>query len=212
MHIEAVSDFENLTERNKSVTDLLKEKEVELDQITQEANVIRERAAKMMEVCKQHLNTENEERNAFLRALPEGQTIEELNNEIESEKARLELMHEGNGGVIREFEKRQQQIDKLTDRLNDLRTAKAELDGAVETLQSQWEPKLDSLVQRISNSFSYNMEQISCAGEVGIKKEEDFDLWAIQIRVKFRYLTHLFSLPSSPFSITLPPLLLSTYE
>lgn len=186
MLIEAMSDLEVLTERNKSVTDLLKDKEAQLGQAIEEANTLRERAAGLIRICKAQLDSGNEERDAFLRSLPEGQTMEELDDEIESEKARLELMHEGNGAVIREFEIRRQQIDKLIERLNELKTAKAELDGVVEVLQNQWEPQLDALVQKISTSFSYNMEQISCAGEVGIKKEDDFDQWAIEIRVKFR--------------------------
>ncbi len=187
MLIEAISDVEVLTERNKSVTDLLKAKETEAEQVTVEADAIRVRASKLLEVCKQQMSSDNEERNTFLRQLPEGQSLEDLNNEIESERARLELMHEGNGGVIREFERRQHQIDKLTSRVGELKTAKAELDSVVETLQGQWEPQLDALVSKISASFSYNMEQISCAGEVGIKKEDDFEQWAVQIRVKFRY-------------------------
>lgn len=186
MFIEAVSDVEVLTERNKSVTDLLKAKEKEVEEVTAEADVVRERAQDMLKLCKEQLNSEDEERNIFLRQLHGGQTLEELNNEIEAEKARLELMHEGNGGVIREFERRQLQIGKLNSRINELKTAKAELDAVVETLQGQWEPQLDALVSKISASFSYNMDQISCAGEVGIKKEDDFDQWAIQIRVKFR--------------------------
>ena len=203
MTIEAISDVEVLTERNKSVTDLLKDKESQLEQAIQETNTFRERAAALITVCKEHLDSGNEERDAFLRALPEGQTMEELDNEIESEKARLELMHEGNGSVLREFEKRRQQIDKLMDRLTSLRTAKTELDGVVEVLQNQWEPKLDALVRKISASFSYNMEHISCAGEVGIKKDDDFDQWAIEIRVKFRFVTSHFH-PLYPLSF-LPP-------
>ena len=187
MLIEAVSDAEILTKRNRSVTDLIKTKEKEVDQVTAETDDLREDAQKLLKHCKLQLSSDNEDRTNFLRNLPEGQSLEDLNNEIEAEKARLELMHEGNGGVIREFERRQLQIDKLKDRANELKTAQAELDGVVETLQGQWEPQLDALVSKISASFSYNMDQISCAGEVSIQREDDFEQWAIQIRVKFRY-------------------------
>jgi structural maintenance of chromosomes protein 5 len=54
------------------------------------------------------------------------------------------------------------------------------------TLRGQWEPRVDELVERINEAFSYNFEQISCAGEVGVHKEEDFAKWAIEIKVRFR--------------------------
>ncbi len=124
---------------------------------------------------------------SFLVGLPANQTTEQLEDEIESEKARLELMHEGNGGVIKEYEQRKKKIDALTARLEEIKNALSEFDDKIKELRDQWEPELDSLVGKISDSFSLNMEQISCAGEVGIHKDEDFDQWAIQIRVKFRY-------------------------
>jgi hypothetical protein len=46
---------------------------------------------------------------------------------------------------------------------------------------------VDQLISQINDAFSYNFEQISCAGEVGVHKDEDFEKWAIEIKVKFRY-------------------------
>jgi chromosome segregation ATPase len=53
-------------------------------------------------------------------------------------------------------------------------------------IRGKWEPKLDTLIAKISDAFSYNFEQIGCAGEVNVHKDDDFDQWAIQIKVKFR--------------------------
>ena len=51
----------------------------------------------------------------------------------------------------------------------------------------QWEPQLDELIAKISEAFADNFSKIQCAGEVVVyKDEEDFDQWAIQIKVKFR--------------------------
>ena len=207
MFIEANSDFEVLTERNKSVTDLLRAKEQEMVDLVHQTNVVRERASKLFEKCKASFNGPNEERNEFLRNLPPEQSRDELEALIASEQARLELMHEGNGSVIREFEQRKKKIESMTASLDEYKTSKEELDGSIEKLQSEWEPEVDELVQKISNSFSYNMEQISCAGEVGVTKAEDFDQWAIQIRVKFRYAP---SHPSPIQSLHTPPPPLST--
>jgi len=163
-----------------------KEKEVEAlrletQKCNQDAKAALERAQAIL------LGDSTDTIKAFVATLPTDQTPAELETEIESEKARLELMHEGNGGVIKEFEMRKNKIENLSAKLEQFKTALAELDATIAELRNRWEPELDRLVGRISESFSFNMEQISCAGEVGIHKDDDFDQWAIQIRVKFRY-------------------------
>lgn len=187
MLIEATSDFETLRERNSSVEQLLEDQRRQVDALVKETEALQKTAKALLDKCTQLLARVEDELRSFLIALPANQTSEQLEGEIESEKARLELMHEGNGGVIKEYEQRKKKIEALTARLEEIKNALSEFDDKIKELRDQWEPELDSLVGKISNSFSLNMEQISCAGEVGIYKDEDFDQWAIQIRVKFRY-------------------------
>ena len=187
MLIEATSDFEVLRERNSSVEELLVDQRRQVDSLAKETEALQKTAKALLDKCTQLMTGVDDEVRSFLAALPASQTTEQLENEIESEKARLELMHEGNGGVIKEYEQRQKRIDVLTGRLEQIKNALSELEDKIKELRDQWEPELDSLVGKISNSFSLNMEQISCAGEVGVHKDEDFDQWAIQICVKFRY-------------------------
>lgn len=190
MLIEATSDFEILKERNSSVKDLLDTQKRQVDELVRETARIHRVAKNLVTECQGLLTstTVDEETKAFFHTLPDTQTTEELETEIDSERARLELMHEGNGSVIKDFEARQRKIDGLSARLEEIRHALSELDGRIQELREQWEPELDSLVSKISTSFSFNMEQISCAGEVGVFKDDDFDQWAIHIRVKFRYI------------------------
>ena len=187
MLIEATSDFEILRERNSSVQELLQDQQRQVDVLVRETEASQKIAKALLEKITQILDGVEGELRSFLVGLPANQTTEQLEDEIESEKARLELMHEGNGGVIKEYEQRKKKIDALTARLEEIKNALSEFDDKIKELRDQWEPELDSLVGKISDSFSLNMEQISCAGEVGIHKDEDFDQWAIQIRVKFRY-------------------------
>ena len=189
MTIEATSDLATLTERNSAVVDMIEEREKEVADLRNKTQQMRDSTKVMIDKCQEVLSEvqSNPELEAFLRGLPEEQTPEDLESEISSEKARLELMQEGNGGVIREYEQRRRKIDTTRSKLNEYLEAKAELDGVIVSLHDEWEPKLDNLIKQISDAFSFNMQQINCAGEVGISKDEDFDQWAIQIRVKFRY-------------------------
>lgn len=187
MSIEAYSDLKILIQRNSSVKEMLQNKQREVDEINREKLAAASDAQRLLQVCRDLMTTADNTMNAFFQTLPEGQSSQELEIEIESERARLELMHEGNGGVIREFEQRQKRIDALKAKLEEINHSLGEFNEKIKELRDKWEPELDQLVGKISDSFSFNMQQISCAGEVAVfKDEDDFDQWAIQIRVKFR--------------------------
>ena len=189
MLIEARSDVETLIERNSTVKQHLDSKQSEVDDLSKAHETVYAEVRKLLAACERLFDPSNDDERMkeFMRALPRDQTPEELAAEIDSEYARLELMHEGNDGVIREYEQRQKKIDGLKSRLEDVQSALEELDGKIKDAREQWEPQLDKLVKRISESFAYNMKQINCAGEVSVyKDEQDFDQWAIQILVKFR--------------------------
>lgn len=128
------------------------------------------------------------------------QSVEQLEAEIDSAKATLDLTYAGHGTrLIEEFENRQEQIDKLTERLQKHEADLAEFEHAITEIRGRWEPRLESLVQKISDSFSDFFARIGCAGQVSIDKGEDipdeegrvgdtsnFDQWSIRIQVKFR--------------------------
>ena len=187
MQIEASSELETLMERNSSVKALLENKRKAVQELMETTQKAHREAKRLLDACQHLMNSEDPEYSAFVSSLPADVPGQQMEEEISSEKARLELMHEGNGGVIKEYEQRQKRVDELKAKADDCKHALDELGGKIDELRNQWEPELDKLVERISRSFSYNMQQINCAGEVGIfKDEQDFDEWAIQIRVKFR--------------------------
>ena len=188
MLISATSDLETLTSRNTAVKHQLETKRTEVEVLAQETALVQSEAKRLLEVCKATMSTPDLALREFFSNLPEGQTAEELEGEIESEQARLELMHEGNGGVIREFEQREKKIDVYRTRIREYELENEEVLGKIAEVRGRWEPELEGLVKLISDSFAFNMRQINCAGEVGVFKDELlFDQWAIHIRVKFRY-------------------------
>ena len=186
MAIEATSDFEILSEKNGAVKEQLEAKKREVEGLEKAQESTSKEAKRLMEVCKKIQREADAATQEFFSNMRREQTLEDLEAEIESERAALELMHEGNGGVIKEFEERQRKIDRLKARLTEVENALTELGTSIANIRTKWEPKLDKLIKRISDSFGYNMKQINCAGEVSVYKDDDFDQWAIQIQVKFR--------------------------
>ncbi|KAI9817554.1 MAG: Structural maintenance of chromosomes protein 5 [Pycnora praestabilis] len=188
IQIEATSELETLTERNRAVKDMLEAKRREADEIARETDSISKVAKRLLEECKEVLagNENKDEQRTFFDTLPENQTPEDLEIEIESEKARLELVHEGNPRAIQEFEERQKKIDRLMERVGEVEQKLADLEHGITEVREKWEPELDKLVKNISDAFSHSFSKIGCAGQVGVHKDEDFDQWSIQIQVKFR--------------------------
>lgn len=132
-------------------------------------------------------------------------TVDQLEADIDSEKARLDLTQGGSTYIIKEFEERERQIKKLQERLTKFEEQLREYEHAIREIRSKWEPKLDALVSKISDAFGDSFARIGCAGQVSLYKGEDesntnteegqpssgsggtdFDQWSIQIHVKFR--------------------------
>lgn len=212
-YIEAVSDYETLKERNGEVNETLKTKTVEVKESVRELKTAADQCTKFRQNAELIITQAGRDPalNDVLHDIKE-HSIEQLEADIDSEKARLELTHDGSASVIQEFEERQRRIDKLKEQLSEFQKSLDELDDAIAEVRSKWEPKLDSLVQKISSAFSDSFARIGCAGQVSVDKAEDnaiepgnscgrgvsnvthdrtqnssdFDQWSIRIQVKFR--------------------------
>ncbi|KAI9841244.1 MAG: Structural maintenance of chromosomes protein 5 [Sclerophora amabilis] len=189
MHLEASSDVEVLRSRNSAVRDMLEAKRREVGEIARESETVSQAAKRHLGECQKVLSDQSssDEYRQFISTLPEEQTPEDLETEIAAEKARLELVHEGNPNAIAEYENRQRTIDKLREKLEEMEERLEAMQAGITEIRDKWEPELDGLVRKISDAFAYSFEKIGCAGHVDVyKDEEDFDQWAIQIQVKFR--------------------------
>lgn len=190
--VEAKSDVAALKERNSEIVQRLEEEKQSLQRLVREAEKAKAEAKDAQNVILELLstgpdNTIDEERRDFLSGIKEGLTLETMDAEIQTEKAKLDLIHAADPGVLQEFEKRARDIERgQRDKAKRERQLES-LNQQIQELKDAWEPAVDAIINRINDAFSYNFEQINCAGEVSIHKDEDFDKWAIDIRVKFRY-------------------------
>ncbi|PIG89679.1 structural maintenance of chromosomes 5 smc5 [Aspergillus arachidicola] len=198
-HIEAFSDLEILKDRNTEHRDRLEAKNNELKDAMQEVKAMSVAVKEMMKQANKvvQLSQHQPDLAALLSSLVD-HTVDQLEADIDSEKARLELTHGGSSNLIKEFEEREKQIQKLRGKLSEFEAQLAEFDHAINEIRGKWEPKLDEIVKSISDAFSDSFARIGCAGQVTLDKAEDeagadgeprgsdFDQWSIQIHVKFR--------------------------
>ncbi|BDD61618.1 hypothetical protein MAP00_006656 [Monascus purpureus] len=192
-HIEALSDLEVLRERNSEYRARLDAKRAELDEASRNSKAASELGRQLLHEARKVTGSIAENHPELKELLPTlaNHTMDQLDADIDSEKARLELTQGGNSNVIKEFEERERHIAALRSKLTDFQNSLNGFQEAIDEVRGTWEPKLDSLVQKISDAFSDSFARIGCAGQVSLDKPEDedgpdFEQWSIQIHVKFR--------------------------
>ncbi len=187
MAIEAESDVAGLEERNTGIVSQLKETRNRMQEAATQLQEFKAIAARAMEAVR---DIQEDPANADYiegwQNLPPELTVDQVEADITAERTKLQFTHASNPNAIRDFEKRQMDIDKLRQKIGDTEEKLEKEARRITKIRDNWEPRLDVLISEISDAFSHNFEQIGCAGEVGIHKDEDFDLWAIEIKVKFR--------------------------
>lgn len=187
-HLEASSDYDGLKERNTGIAQRLEDERKIVDEATRLAKQYTTTAKEWLAKCQAIMaETEDNGEGEHFRNLDDNLTVEQLEQDIDIEKAKLEVLPEGQANAATEYKKRQIALDKLSVRLKDTGAELETIDSQITEIRSQWEPKLDELTREINDAFAYNFEQIGCAGEVGVHKDEEFEKWSIEIKVKFRY-------------------------
>ncbi|KXG54395.1 RecF/RecN/SMC [Penicillium griseofulvum] len=197
--LEATSDLQTLRHRNIDSTKLLEEKRREAQAATVKLreSKVKARAVfqKAQQISRELQNQPDAE--AILEQLDD-HDMDKLEADIDSEKARLELTHGGSSHMIKEFEDREKAIEKLRSKLADFLHKLTELGNAIADIRKDWEPKLEALIEKISDAFSDSFRRIGCAGQVSLGKAEgepgpngepgpsEFGEWSIVIHVQFR--------------------------
>ncbi len=182
--MEAESEVDILKAQNAETTQKLEEGKRNLKAIIEELNEQRDIAAEARTEAITVLTDENMDE---LREKAADKTVEDVDQAIQVEKAKLDVIQASNPTALEEYERYAVRIEKERANQANQEARMAELNERIHNIKSQWEPGVDQLVSQINDAFSYNFEQINCAGEVGVHKDEDFDKWAIEIKVKFRY-------------------------
>ncbi|RMZ71017.1 structural maintenance of chromosomes 5 smc5 [Pyrenophora seminiperda CCB06] len=186
--IEAKSEISALERENSALLQRQATKEGEIEALETRKEKLREVFRARREVTQQDINSwPVNEREIIARYTTELQSLEELEQEVMAVEAQLSMMAEGNHGVIETYEKRKEEIARTEAKLDQLSADLEDVKQRIIEIRQKWEPELDALIRKISSAFAHNFKQIGCAGEVEVyKDQEDFDLWSIQISVRFR--------------------------
>lgn len=188
MAIEAESDVVGLKERNVDIVRQLREEENTVAEAQRELSEFRSTADKALKAVTA-LQADQSNKNSLeeWRILAQDSTVDGLEAEILTERTKLEFVVASNPNAINEYNKRKADVDRLSRKVAEADEKLESMGREITEIRELWEPELDTLIAEISDAFSHNFSQIGCAGQVSVHKDDDFDLWAIQIKVKFRY-------------------------
>ncbi|CAE7024574.1 hypothetical protein CFE70_003482 [Pyrenophora teres f. teres 0-1] len=186
--IEAKSEIRALERENSEILQRLRTKEDEIKNLETQNEQLRRDFRNRREETQQNINSWSEHERAIISEYTTDlQSIAELEQEIEAVQIQLGMMTEGSHGVIETYEKRKEEITRTEAKLDKLNADLEDIKNKIIEIRQKWEPELDVLVRKISSAFAHNFKQIGCAGEVEVyKDQEDFDLWSVQISVRFR--------------------------
>ncbi|KAB5560137.1 SMC5-like protein [Coniochaeta sp. 2T2.1] len=182
-YIEAQSNHESLKDEHAEMKTELDKVAGEIVLATQAEQAARNTAKRVQE---QVLAVSQKWDVDELKELTLDKTAESVTADIRTQETRLGLIEALNPHALTEFEKRAAEIEKVRQRVASRDVEANKLKADIKELRDKWEPGVDKVVSRINRAFSHNFEQINCAGEVDVHKDDDFDKWAIEIKVRFR--------------------------
>ncbi|KAH3675123.1 hypothetical protein WICMUC_002779 [Wickerhamomyces mucosus] len=113
-------------------------------------------------------------------------TEDNMIDRVDSLKASLSLLGNTSRSSLSELERLDLQIGQLNEEIPTMRLNLKEKNDAISGIQSDWEPKLSTLVDKISHKFSSIFPTVGSAGQVRLAKAESFLDWKLEILVKFR--------------------------
>ncbi|XP_063852598.1 LOW QUALITY PROTEIN: structural maintenance of chromosomes protein 5-like [Scylla paramamosain] len=114
-------------------------------------------------------------------------SLEETETHLADKNAQLSCLTTASASEIREYQESQKHLARLRDSLQELQRKVNSHLLDLQEVKNRWLPHMTRLVANISDRFSDFMAQMGYAGEVGlIEKDEDFDSYGIDIKVKFR--------------------------
>ncbi|EPQ58883.1 P-loop containing nucleoside triphosphate hydrolase protein [Gloeophyllum trabeum ATCC 11539] len=144
-----------------------------------------------LDISKARLDAADDEiRERFREMEQSGQvnqkSVEDIQTDLETQRAELSMNLNTNASVIEQYERRKEEIESLSQKIEQRERRIAKIERAIKAAQDNWEPALERLVNSIGTKFSAAFDRIGCAGEIRISRDEDFEKWAIDILVKFR--------------------------
>lgn len=182
--IELSQSHSSLQEEKNATVASLNNVKHKVESLTSELKILKKEA---LEKKEEYMNTNNLDDNQMrdiLNDLPSN--LEEIRqNIIIEETSANEIMD--NQNVVREYEKRKKDIEKLEKELNEHIMENCNVESIIKQIETEWATPLRECVNKLNTTFQQYTRDFGIAGEVSLQPNAtDYSKWEIQIKVKFR--------------------------
>ncbi|KAI3646376.1 hypothetical protein MP228_009304 [Amoeboaphelidium protococcarum] len=151
-------------------------------------------AAQALLNAARRLGDPSDEEQQFFTTLPDD--LIELDTMLADERVKAELNADTDPVIVEMYENREKRIKELTGKVDQHRQQLMALNDEMKLLRETWEPAIDQCIEGISQRFSRYFMKLGCAGEVQLRKGDQFANWGVEILVKFRDAEQLVALNS----------------
>ncbi|KAI0302917.1 hypothetical protein B0F90DRAFT_183826 [Multifurca ochricompacta] len=121
---------------------------------------------KLLDISKAKLDEVDDELRRTFQAMEESGTAHErsadqLKDELETLREKLELLLATDPGVIEQYERRKEEIKSLSRKLEERERHAAKLEKSIKVARDNWQPALQDLVTSIGKKFSEAFDRAS---------------------------------------------------
>ncbi|KAF9972521.1 Structural maintenance of chromosomes protein 5 [Actinomortierella ambigua] len=186
VRLQAHAEAQVISAECKEYDRELEEVKEHLAEVDRQYNQIKEKAKDLLVRTKQEYGgLQPDEVNDF-QDLAKGWSLDKIENELESERAKTNSTYTPNMSVMDKYEQRQAEINNTRAKLETKTKRRDKIEADIAHIRAAWYDSLVEVVNKISSEFSKAFERIGCAGEVKLHEVPDYDKWGIDILVKFR--------------------------
>ena len=189
----ALSKQHMLEEKMRESSHQLQKLEEAFKVVTQKMSQQKSTAKKLLETARKKTDTAagqelSDELKQYFDTLPN--TIEDIQDMIHEEQARLNCSFPVNKEVIRDFERRKGEIQSMIKEDESIGKDIESINEQMASILERWETPLVQLIKRINEQYSDFFRRMGCAGQVSLSKEpgneHDYRKFGVEIQVKFR--------------------------
>ncbi|CDR42417.1 CYFA0S09e03136g1_1 [Cyberlindnera fabianii] len=113
-------------------------------------------------------------------------SVDGIQDKIAGIEAEMSMLGSGSKSSVNTLEKINNRLAQLGQEIPELNMKIKNLSQNIVEIRDDWEPKLNNMVQKISDKFSSIFPTVGSAGEVRVERGLKFSDWKMQIMVKFR--------------------------
>ncbi|BGP13190.1 Structural maintenance of chromosomes protein 5 [Rhodosporidiobolus nylandii] len=192
MHLQALqadSDHRAMESMVREKDEELVEKQEELEQVKTIVSALAQEGKQYLQAAEEANAAASEEVKQLVRDRRDengDEDIDALDTARTEIQSNLDCMANVSPQVLQQYNKRKAEIADYEGKLAVANEALNESKAVIDETKARWLPRLQRLVNDVSEKFSSSFDTLGLLGEVRLAQHDDYEKWGIEIMVSFR--------------------------